>query len=39
MYITLQSDVCTVTIEFVVRLNLHLDCAISHIYYLKKVLS
>ena len=27
MYITLQSDVCTVTIEFVVRKN-HLDSAI-----------
>ena len=32
MYITLQSGVCTVTIEFVVRKNLHLDCAIKVIF-------
>ena len=32
MYIALQSDVCTVTIEFVVRKNLHLDCAIKVIF-------
>ena len=32
MYRTLQSDLCTVTIEFVVRKNLHLDCAIKVIF-------
>ena len=32
MYRTLQSDVCTVTFEFVVRKNLHLDSAIKVIF-------
>ena len=32
VYRTLQSDVCTVTIEFVVRKNFHLDCAIKVIF-------
>ena len=32
MYRTLQSDLCTVAIEFVVRKNLHLDCAIKVIF-------
>ena len=32
MYRTLQSDLCTIAIEFVVRKNLHLDCAIKVIF-------
>ena len=32
MYRTLQSDVCPVAIEFVVRKNLHLDCTTKVIF-------